>query len=140
MSNAIHKVKETFPNADIGICSILPRKGTGPNNVKCNLTSSFANAFMNKMCTRDSRLSFIDLWHELAPKNIPLKSMYDPNDPTGIHISKEGAIKICDVFTDFVKTERWGEYQTPFSRKRNRSNASTPGSAEKQAPKIQKAL
>ena len=66
--------------------------------------------------------------------------MYDSNDPTGVHISKEGATRICDILIDYVKTVNLGEYQTPACRKRNRSNASTSGSAEKQAPKMQKAF
>ena len=38
LTHAIHQVKCNFPNSVVGICTILPRKGKGPNITKCNDT------------------------------------------------------------------------------------------------------
>jgi hypothetical protein len=37
VSNAVNKMKACFPNAEIGLCSILPRKDKRPDQVKCSL-------------------------------------------------------------------------------------------------------
>ena len=138
LSNAIHKVKEKFPNANVVVLGILPRKGKSPTIVKCNLTSTFANSFLHKLCSKDLRLSYVDLWSEFAPKNSTIKALYDDNDQSGVHISTEGAIRIVTIINDVISTENLHEYQTPERRKRTRSDQSTPGSAEKQIQKMQK--
>ena len=38
VSNAVNKMKGCFPNAEIGLCSILPRKDKGLGQLKCILT------------------------------------------------------------------------------------------------------
>jgi len=72
------KMKACFPNTEIGLCSILPRKGKGPGKVKCNLTSSSVNNFMGKLCSKDHKLTYIDLWYEFAPNNNPSNSYTIP--------------------------------------------------------------
>lgn len=96
-----------------------------------NKNAQFVNNFARKLCTKSSRLKYIDLWTELAPNNVPNKINYDLNDPTGMHISASGADAIKDIFLDFTNRNLEGEeYQTPRVRKRLRSSGSTtPGSA-----------
>jgi hypothetical protein len=46
----IHQVKSHFQNSVVGICTILPRKGKGPNITKCNDTVLNVNIFFKKLC------------------------------------------------------------------------------------------
>ncbi|CAC5415917.1 unnamed protein product [Mytilus coruscus] len=140
MTNALNKVKAEFPNADISIFSILPRKGKGPNFTKCNLTSHSVNMYMEKVCSKDQRLSFIDLWDDFCQPGMgvnPVKTLFDKNDPSGVHVNPEGSKQLVSHIKNFMSIDRLGEYETPSGKKRTRSSASTPGSAEKQLPKIQ---
>lgn len=68
VSNAVNKMKGCFPNAKIGLCSILPRKGKGPCQVKCNLTSSSFKLFIGKLCEKDHK---INIHCSLVPNNNP---------------------------------------------------------------------
>ncbi|CAG2188893.1 unnamed protein product [Mytilus edulis] len=140
MTNAINKVKAEFPNADICIFSILPRKGKGQTLTKCNLTSHSVNLYMEKVCSKDQRLSFIDLWDDFCRPGMgvnPIKTLFDKNDPSGVHINPEGAKQLVSLVKNFMSIDRLGEYVTPSGKKRTRSSASTPGSAEKQQSKRQ---
>ena len=92
VSNAVNKMKACFPNAEIGLCSILPRKGKRPGQVKCSLISSSVNNFMGKLCSKDHTLTYIDLWYEFAPNNNPSKLLCDANDPGGVHMSPNGQL------------------------------------------------
>ena len=93
---------------------------------------------MRKLCSKDHKLTYIDLWYEFAPNNNPAKILFDANDPSGVHVSPRGASLLSSIFCDFSsENEHAGEYQTP-NRKRTRSSTSTPGSAERQLGKIQK--
>ena len=58
VSNAVNKMKACFPNVEIG-------------QVKCNLTSWSVNNCMGKLCSKDHKLTYIDLWYEFAPNNNP---------------------------------------------------------------------
>ena len=139
MSTAINKVKGKFPNANIAVCSVLPRKGKSPGITKMNLTSSFVNTFVQKMCRKDHRLTYIDLWEEFfSTRGSPTKSLYDSNDPSGVHVCPAGAQVMYEAMEEFIGVENLGEFQTPSSRKRKKSTVSTPGSIEKQQPKIHK--
>ena len=46
-----------FPNAEIGFSIIRPRKGKGPGQVTCNLTSYF----MKKLSSKDLKLTFFGM-------------------------------------------------------------------------------
>ena len=48
----IHQVKSNFQNSVVGICTILPRKGKGPNITKGNDTVLNVNIFLKKLCIR----------------------------------------------------------------------------------------
>ena len=50
LKHAIHQVKCNFPNSVVVICTILPRKGKGPNIKKCNDTVLNVNIFLKKLC------------------------------------------------------------------------------------------
>ncbi|VDI46899.1 Hypothetical predicted protein [Mytilus galloprovincialis] len=95
---------------------------------------------MEKVCSKDQRLSFIDLWDDFCRPGMgvnPIKTLFDKNDPSGVHINPEGAKQLVSLVKNFMSIDRLGEYETPSGKKRTRSSASTPGSAEKQQSKRQ---
>jgi hypothetical protein len=62
-------------------------------------------------------MRFIDLWSEFTPNNVPNRSLYSLNDPSGVHISEAGASVISDIILDYVKSPVEGEYTTPNTKK-----------------------
>ena len=66
LTHAIHQVKSNFLNSVVGICTILPRKGKGPNITKCNDTVLNVNIFLKKLCIRE-KIECVDT-HELFTK------------------------------------------------------------------------
>ncbi|CAC5420630.1 unnamed protein product [Mytilus coruscus] len=96
--------------------------------------------YMEKVCSKDQRLSFVDLWDDFCRPGMgvnPVKTLLDKSDPSGVHVNPEGAKQLVSHIKNFMSIDRLGEYETPSGKKRTRSSASTPGSAEKQLPKRQ---
>ena len=98
---------------------------------------------MKKLCAQRSKLHYIDLWSDFTPNNVPNRTLYNLNDPSGVHVSDIGAEVISDIGFDFVNASvnMNDEYLTPTNKKLLRSStSSTPGSAEKQQSKIAKPM
>ncbi|CAG2194773.1 CNBP [Mytilus edulis] len=62
-TQAIVKVKQAFPNADIGVCGIIPRKGNSNHIHTINETATNVNKFLEKLCLKDEVLTYIDVEH-----------------------------------------------------------------------------
>ncbi|CAG2212346.1 CNBP [Mytilus edulis] len=137
LTTCIDTLKTKYPNARIGICSILPRRGKGSSIQALNTAARSVNSFTQKLCVKSQVLKYIDLWDEFAPNKTPFRALFDLNDPSGVHISKSGIELMENIFEDFINSKCEGEYETP-SKKRNRSSSSTPGSSEKQVTKMPK--
>ena len=77
---------------------------------------------------------------DLLDKGIPVKAYYDTNDANGVHLSNKGAAileeNIQTFFDSGLTTESM--YETPYSKKRNRSVLSGTPPSDKHAPKINK--
>ena len=86
-TQAISKIKQTFPKSQIAVCSILPGKGRGQHLIKMNDTSNHVNGFLKKMCIRDGTLDFIDIHKEFSKQGSAIKPLFDTNDVSGVHIS-----------------------------------------------------
>ena len=139
--SAVEKVTKSFPNAQIGICSIIPRKGKSLNIQTLNTASSSVNSFLKKMCEKDSNLEYIDLWTEFTNNDDhPIRTLYDTNDHSGVHINTDGAEVMADEILEFILSDSEVTNQTPLKKnKRTRSvTSSTPDSAVKQHTKMQK--
>jgi hypothetical protein len=63
LTQAISKVKSYFPDYLIGICGILPRKGTGNNTNILNATTTSVNNFIRKLCMKDQTVEYIDRYN-----------------------------------------------------------------------------
>jgi hypothetical protein len=72
-TQAISKIKQTFPKSQVAVCSIHPRKGRGQHLIKMNGTSNHVNGFLNKMCIRDGTLDFIDIHKEFSKQGSAIK-------------------------------------------------------------------
>ncbi|VDI16307.1 Hypothetical predicted protein [Mytilus galloprovincialis] len=59
-TSAVNCVKSRFPNAKIGLCTIIPRKGKGQSILKLNETTQSVNNFLAKLSKKDSSVSLID--------------------------------------------------------------------------------
>ena len=138
VTTCVENVKHKYPNASIGVCSILPRRGKGTHIQALNSVASSVNTFITKLCLKNNKMRFIDLWSKFTPNNVPNRALYKLNDPSGVHISEAGASVISDIILDYVKSPVEGEYTTPNTKKRIRSSTSTPGSTDKQQAKIPK--
>lgn len=133
---ATGEIKTAYPECKIGICNILPRKGKSNAVSKFNDDVNHVNKFIARVCEKDRRLDLVDIHSLFVNKDSVIKAMFDPNDPSGIHISECGAQKIRQTCSEFIsKVDKLSEpllYSTPG--KRNRScMSSTPASVEKQA-------
>jgi lysophospholipase L1-like esterase len=79
LTHAIHQVKYNFPNSVVGICTILPRKGKGPNITKCNDTVLNVNIFLKKLCIRE-QIECVDAYELFTKQGNVLKSLFDNTD------------------------------------------------------------
>ena len=133
-TEAVTKVKSSFPNANIGICSILPRKGNSNSIMKSNETSVSVNNFLRKLCMKDDSLEYIDISFDFQKQGALIKSMYDKNDASGVHVGPDGAQCIIDNIISYIQPGKQTPAitQTPRERKRYRSEATiTPTSADR---------
>jgi lysophospholipase L1-like esterase len=141
-TQAISKIKQTFPKSQISVCSILPRKGRGQHLIKMNDTSNHVNGFLKKMCIRDGTLDFIDIHKEFSKQSSAIKPLFDTNDVSGIHISSAGEEKLCEVFSKYL-TALPGKSEFPVTpqhdKKRNLSDITISPSSAEAKPKHTKA-
>ena len=90
LTQAIAKVKSHFPDSLIGICGIFPRKGTGNNTNILNATTTSVNNFIRKLCVKDPTVEYIDTISDFFNQRAIVKSMFDNNDHSGVHIGPDG--------------------------------------------------
>ena len=141
-TQAISKIKQTFPKSQIAVCSILPRKGRGQHLIKMNDTSNHVNGFLKKMCIRDGTLDFIDIHKEFSKQGSAIKPLFDTNDVSGVHISSAGEEKLCEIFSKYL-TALPGKSEFPVTpqhdKKRNLSDITISPSSAEAKPKHTKA-
>jgi lysophospholipase L1-like esterase len=132
LTHAIHQVKYNFPNSVVGICTILPRKGKGPNITKCNDTVLNVNIFLKTLCIRE-QIECVDAYELFTKQGNVLKSLFDNTDSSGVHFSVEGCTKIRDEMVTFFDSDKVISVELKTPRKRtNSALSSTPNSVERQ--------
>ena len=104
-----------------------------------NQTCKTVNEFMMKMVQREKYLFFLNNDDDLLNKGVPIRSMYDANDITGVHLSTKGAEVLEDNIQTFFDSGETSDctFETP-SNNRNRSVLSNTPPSEKQTMKINK--
>ena len=123
---ALSKVEQTFPCAKIGVCSILPRKGHSNYIMTVNDTATKVNRFLKKFCEKNEVYEFLDTGKHFLRQGAVVKSMFDKDDPSGVHLGPDGVESVSQILCDFLHAPSDGdEYllKTPaaIERKRNRS-------------------
>ncbi|XP_033748264.1 uncharacterized protein LOC117333197 isoform X2 [Pecten maximus] len=130
--HALDKVKDPFPGKQIGLCSVIPRKGKSPSIQAINATAVTVNSFMAKLCVLDKSrtLSYIDTVNAFIRKGVPICGQYDSSEASGMHISVDGAHKLWSIMEDFIMAPHTtvNPWSTPkTSRKRVLSSETPPG-------------
>lgn len=126
LSEALGKVKDAFPHADIGVSSIPPRKGKSPGIFQYNEKAKAVNHYVEMLTDREERVSYIDTYAVFAPRGGHVKkSLYSDTDGAGIHFSQAGVEALKQELSKFLKPN------DEDSRKRERSAGTTPNSEEK---------
>ena len=132
LTQAIAKVKSHFPDSLIGICGIFPRKGTGNNTNILNATTTSVNKFIRKLCMKDPTVEYIDTISDFFNQRAIVKSMFDKNDHSGMHIGPDGSKKIQEKIREFLKAPNDVFDLTNTDRKRNLSDiTTTPSSVDR---------
>ena len=136
LQEAISNVRDTMPNLlQIGVCSIPPRRGSSNGCKAFNEKVNVVNDFLKKLSSKSLDVFFVDNDQILLTENKKIrKSMYNLDDNTGIHYSKEGKTEIAkniehalyppSGFIQILKPE------SKDSKKRNRSELSTPSTVQ----------
>ena len=141
VSSALTDINKNFPMAEIAFSSIPQRKGKSASITAMNKTVNTVNEYVRKLTMKQPYLYYLNNDEELLDKGNPVKALYDANDVTGVHLSSKGAEILEDNIQTFFDSGLATEslYETPFSKKRNRSVLSITPPSDKHAPKINKA-
>ncbi|WAR01915.1 LOW QUALITY PROTEIN: hypothetical protein MAR_008473, partial [Mya arenaria] len=98
-NRALITVAETWPDVPVAFSSILPHKGTNPLVKSMNSAAKQINKNILRLCQSKNNFHYLDNDHSFNKFN---KSFYDPRDPTGVHVSDEGAEELYANFLAFV--------------------------------------
>lgn len=124
-SIGLSAVKSTYPNADIHVCSIPPRRGKSEHIKMLNNTAMTVNRYLQKLPNIDTSLHYVDTYSLFMDKGVPIKRLYDLRDSKGVHVNNEGKAVLKTAFTEAL-----GITEAIVDTKRKRGDA-TPSSAEK---------
>ena len=140
VSSAITETHQQFPDAEVAFSSIPHRKGKTPAISTMNSTAKSVNEYVSKLTKKESYLYYLNNDDDLLDKGVPIRSMYDASDAHGVHLSSKGAEALEDTIQTFFDSGLTPdmEYETPYSKKRNRSVLSNTPPSEKHAPKQNK--
>ena len=123
-------IKNRFPQAKIGLCSIPPCKGSGVEISKCNDTATVVNAFLESSSKISSgELVYINPWSALwsNKKKQAISKYYTSEDKKGVHLNKSGKASLMKaIFSGLAYT----------SSKRKSSNTLSPVNKLYKGPKI----
>ena len=140
VSSALTEINNHFPEAEIAFSSIPQRKDKSAVIVAMNKIADTVNEYIRKLTKKQPYLYYLNNDEDLLDKGIPVKAYYDTNDASGVHLSSKGAEileeNIQTFFDSGLTTESM--YETPYSKKRNRSVLSGTPLSDKHAPKINK--
>lgn len=140
VSSAITQTHREFPDAEIAFSSIPHRKGKTAAISKMNASAKSVNEYMCKLTQKESYLYYLNNDDDLLEKGVPIRSMYDASDANGVHLSSKGAEALEDNIQTFFDSGSTPDmaFDTPWSKKRNRSVLSNTPPSDKHAPKQNK--
>ena len=123
---------------------IIPRRGTYQLIKSINEKAKFVNSDIRKFCRSKENYHFLDNDQLFFSEGRFRKTLFDARDPSGVHVSDEGAEELYDSFLAFFYEGESDELEpnelmpiTPSAaetRKRARgSSSSTPSSANRKS-------
>ena len=88
---------------------------------------------MKKLCVREQFVAFVDINDQFYKHGAVIRTLFDKNDSSGVHVSTEGAQRINSKLCEFLNSPNtnFTVSNTPIDRKRNRSDKTTPTSADR---------
>ena len=90
------------------------------------------NNFIRKLCMKDPTVEYIDTISDFFNQRAIVKSMFDKNDHSGVHIGPDGSKKIQEKIREFLKAPNDVFDLTNTDRKRNLSDiTTTPSSVDR---------
>ena len=89
---AMERIHQKYPAAQIGLCSIPPKKGNSSEQKQCNEVANVVNEYMTSLAdAQPDNYTFIDTWSKLwSSRGHAIEQYYDSNDPKGVHLNKMG--------------------------------------------------
>ena len=121
INKAVDQASVLFPDTQVILSAILPRKGKGQAIADCNRRIKEVNNYMKEYSNYRSNLEFVSHHQSFATAT---ENMY--RDTHGLHLSQHGMDTVIKNIEDFVGKK----CSTPLRCKRIRS-VGTPPSAEK---------
>ena len=123
VSSAITETHRQYPDVEIAFSSIPHRKGKTSSINTMNATAKSVNEYVCKLTKKGSYLYYLNNDDDLLDKGVPIRSMYDTSDANGVHLSRKGAEALKDTIQTFFDSGLTPDmaFETPFSKKRNRS-------------------
>ena len=140
VSSAITDTHRQYPDADIAFSSIPHRKGKTPAINTMNATVKSVNEYVCKLTKKESYLYYLNNDDDLLDKGVPIRSMYDSSDANGVHLSSKGAEVLEENIQTFFDSGLTPDmaFETPLSKKRNRSVLSNTPPSDKHVSKQNK--
>ncbi len=134
---AINTIRSRVPKiVQIGLCSIPPRRGNGVSCEKYNRSVDCVNKFLRQFCDRQADVLFIDNTKVLVGANgRPSRAMYNTDDSSGLHYSKEGRAGVVKNIEDALNPPSGFVELVAMTKKRNLSDLSNDSTAGEQEAK-----
>ncbi len=123
--SAVDSMKQEFPNATVYVSAVLPRKDPRKHFTDFNKKTEDINKSLKGYAEsdKDKRTQFIANYDSFKPNDI--NNHYLKSDTSGIHLNREGQNCLLTIIQQSINKIS--------TKKRQRSSATTPSSAEKDA-------
>ena len=121
MGVAMEKIQQKYPTAQIGLCSIPPKKGNSSEQKQCNEVAKVVNEYMVSLADAQAdKYTFIDTWSKLwSSRGHAIKQYYDSNNSKGVHLNKKGKELLINKIMSTM-------YPDPQTTKRKSSSTHSP--------------
>ena len=135
-SRAITDVENKFPDANIAICSVPPRKGSERQQSNANDTTVAVNSYLHALCRRGGQMLFyIDTYALLSPKGSLANHLFSKTDPSGVHFSRQGKVEVISYISAALETREKQNKNSGKQKGKRMPSASPLGSAEHRSKK-----
>ena len=131
--NPLISLKDKWLGAKIAYSSIIPRVGKSTVVKQFNSDATFIKNSILQYCLSTKRFRYIDIDEIFLNNGAVAKSLYDPDDPSGIHVNIDGSVSLYDNLEAFLERCISDERDlVPLGKKRLRSRESITSPSEAQ--------